>query len=402
MSENFDAIIVGAGPAGSCAAKKLASAGFSVMVYDRREELGIPVRCGEGIRADVEDYIGKIPHRAICREIKGARIYAPNGKMLEADVTKTGQRGGWILDRKVFDKWLAREAVKAGASVQAGTLITDLIIENGVAKGIRGKRWGDNFEARAKLVICATGAESRLGAQSGLQTHCNLELIDSCIQYEMAGIEMDGQPDWQNFLHLWVGNKIAPRGYYWVFPKGDGDANVGVGIIPSRMPEENALHYHEKFIASMPGLRKGKILEIKGGIVPIGGMLKDMVTNNFMLCGEAAHHVNPIHGGGMKEAIISGQIAADVAIDCLRKGDCSKAALSAFNTRWWDVRGNLMRNVEKVREVFEKMTDDDFNMLADVLNAEDIFDIAHGSKLTVLAKAMMRKPSMIMLARHLL
>ncbi|MFH0830404.1 MAG: NAD(P)/FAD-dependent oxidoreductase [Candidatus Aenigmatarchaeota archaeon] len=402
MSENFDVIIVGAGPAGSCAARKMAEAGLSVMVYDRRAELGTPVRCGEGINGNAEEVIGNIPHRAICARIIGGRIYAPNGRMLEADVTKTGQKGGYVLDRKVFDKWLAREAARAGAFIQANTLVTDLLIENGRIAGVRGKRWGDPFEAKAKVVVCATGAESRLGAQSGLKTHCSMQLVDTCIQYEMSDIDIEGQSDWEKFLHIWVGNKLAPRGYYWVFPKGDRSANVGIGIVPSNEREKSALYYHEKFLDSHPGLRNGRILEVKGGVVPVGGLMQDMVVDNFVLCGEAAHHVNAIHGGGIKEAIFSGRIAADVIIDCMQRNDLSKSALSMFNLRWWEERGRRLRSVEKVREVFEKMTDDDFNMLADAITAEDVFDLARGEKLSVLAKALMKKPGLLGLARHLL
>jgi digeranylgeranylglycerophospholipid reductase len=402
MTENFDVIIVGAGPAGSCAAKKLAQAGLRVMVYDRRAELGVPVRCGEGLDAVAEQYIGPIPRRAICANIKGARLYVPNGKFLEADMTKAGERGGYVLDRKVFDKWLAREAANAGAFVQANTLITDLIVENGWVKGVKGLRWGDPFTATAKVVICATGAESRLGAQSGLKTHCNMQLVDTCIEYEMADVSIPGQRDWQDFIHIWIGNKVAPRGYFWVFPKGDNDANVGIGIIPTNNPKESALYFQEKFLDSHPELRKGRILEVKGGLVPVGGLMQDMVTNGFVLTGEAAHQVNAIHGGGIKEAIIGGQVAADVIIDCIRKNDVSKTALSAFNTKWWTVRGNHMRNIEKVREVFEKMTDDDFNMLVDALGPQDVIDLARGAKLAVLAKAMMKRPGLVTLARHLL
>jgi digeranylgeranylglycerophospholipid reductase len=134
-----DAIIIGAGPAGTACAKKLAEEGFSVKVYDKRAEIGAPKRCGEGISEASQDFVGKIPDRCIARKIKGARLYAPDGRYLDAILTQ----GGFVLERKVFDKWLAEEAVKAGAAVQANTFISDITKdERGYYTGVKGEFLG--------------------------------------------------------------------------------------------------------------------------------------------------------------------------------------------------------------------------------------------------------------------
>ena len=122
----YDVIVIGAGPAGTACAKKLAENGFKVKVFERRQEIGSPKRCGEGLSESIEKIIGKIPERCIAQRIKGARVYAPNGKYLDALL----EYGGFVLERKVFDKWLAEEAVKAGAEIQVNTFITGLIKEN--------------------------------------------------------------------------------------------------------------------------------------------------------------------------------------------------------------------------------------------------------------------------------
>lgn len=389
MPENWDVIIVGAGPAGTACAKKLAENGFSVKVYDRRQEIGSPKRCGEGLNERAQELIGKIPDRCIAKKIKGARIYAPNGKYLEAVL----EYGGLVLERKIFDKWLAEEATKAGATIQANTFISSLIKNNGYFAGVKGEFIGDEFEEKAKMIVCATGAESPLRKQA-LGIFSKPNLIDSCLQYEMSGIDTDS-----DFIHIYMGNEIAPRGYAWVFPKGKERANVGVGIVPG---EKIAKFYLEKFINAHPEIKKGSIIEVNAGCVPVGGMEKDMVTNGFLVCGEAAHHVNPIHGGGIKEAVISGQLAADVISECLKKNDVSKKALSKFNDLWWEKRGNRLIKIEKLREVVEKLSDNDLNDLADALKPEDLIEFSRGSKLSVLAKVLMRKPRLISLAKHLL
>jgi digeranylgeranylglycerophospholipid reductase len=131
---DYDVIIIGSGPSGTACAKKLSENGFSVKVFDRRQEIGSPKRCGEGLDERTQEIIGKIPERCIAQKIKGARIYAPNGKYLEAVL----EYGGLVLERKVFDKWLAEEAVKAGAQIQANTLISSLIKNNGYFTGVKG------------------------------------------------------------------------------------------------------------------------------------------------------------------------------------------------------------------------------------------------------------------------
>jgi len=385
-----DVVIVGAGPAGTACAKKLAENGFSVKVFDKRAEIGAPKRCGEGLSEASQNFVGKIPERCIAKKIKGARIYAPDGRYLDAILSE----GGFVLERKVFDKWLAEEAAKAGAAVQANTFISGLVKDTkGYFTGVKGEFLGNEFEEKAKVVVCATGAESPLRNQA-LGVYSKVNLIDSCIQYEMTNVDM--VPD---LIHIYLSNVLAPRGYVWVFPKGEHRANVGLGIIPQ---DKKPGAYLDEFLKLHPEISKGSILEVNAGCVPVGGMVKDMAANGFVLCGEAANHVNPIHGGGIKEAVISGQMAADVIGECLKKNDVSKKALSKYNDVWWEERGNHLKRVEKLRETLEKLSDQDLNDLVDALKPEDIIEFARGAKLSVLAKVLMRKPRLVGIARHLL
>ncbi len=386
----IDAIIVGAGPAGTACAKKLAEAGYSVKVYEKRAEIGSPKRCGEGLSEASQNFVGKIPDRCIAQRMKGARLYAPNGRYLDAILAE----GGFILERKVFDKWLAEEAVKAGAAIQANTFVNGLLKDaQSNFAGVRGEFMGNTFEEKARIVVCATGAESPIRNQA-LGVYSKVTLVDSCIQYEMTNVDMVS-----DMIHIYLSSVLAPRGYVWVFPKGEHRANVGLGIIPQdKKPGE----YMQLFFKEHPEIAKGSILEVNAGCVPVGGLVKDMVTGGFVLCGEAANHVNPIHGGGIKEAVISGQMAADVIVECLKKNDVSKRALSRYNEVWWEERGNHLKRVEKLRETLERLSDQDLNDLVDALKPEDIIEFARGAKLSVLAKVLMRKPRLIAIAKHLL
>ncbi len=385
-----DVIIIGAGPAGTACAKKLASNGLSVKVFEKRAEIGSPKRCGEGISEASQEFVGKIPNRCIAQKIRGARLYAPGGRYLDAILSS----GGLVLERKVFDKWLAEEAAKAGAVVQANTFISDITKDTrGYFTGVKGEFLGYEFEEKAKIIVCATGAESPL-RNKALGIFSKVNLVDSCIQYEMTNVDV--VPD---LIHIYLSSVLAPRGYVWVFPKGEHRANVGLGIIPQ---DKKPTAYLDEFLKLHPEINKGSILEVNAGCVPVGGMVEDMVDNGLVLCGEAANHVNPIHGGGIKEAVLSGQMAADVIGECIKKNDVSKKALSQYNNVWWEKRGNHLKRVEKLRETLEKLSDSDLNDLVDALKPEDIIEFARGAKLSILAKVLMRKPRLISIARHLL
>jgi digeranylgeranylglycerophospholipid reductase len=386
----IDAIVIGAGPAGTACAKKIAEAGFSVKVYDKRTEIGSPKRCGEGLSEASQNFVGKIPERCIAQRIKGARLYAPDGRYLDAILTE----GGFVLERKVFDKWLAEEAIKAGAAVQSNTFVSGLLKDSkGCYNGVKAEFMGNEFEEKARVIVCATGAESPLRNQV-LGVFSKVNLVDSCVQYEMTNVDM--VPD---LIHIYLSGILAPRGYVWVFPKGEHRANVGLGIVPQ---EKKPGAYLADFFKEHPEISKGSIIEVNAGCVPVGGMVKDMVANGFVLCGEAANHVNPIHGGGIKEAVISGQMAADVIAECLKKNDVTKKALSKYNDDWWELRGNHLKRVEKLRETLEKLSDQDLNDLVDALKPEDIIEFARGAKLSILGKVLMRKPRLVSIARHLL
>jgi digeranylgeranylglycerophospholipid reductase len=386
----IDVIVIGAGPAGTTCAKKLAEKGFSVKVYDKRAEIGSPKRCGEGLSEASEALVGKIPERCIAQKIKGARLYAPNGRYLDAILSE----GGFILERKIFDKWLAEEAAKAGAMVQANTFVSDFLQDvQGHYEGVKAEFMGNKFEEKARLVVCATGAESPL-RNKVLGVFSKVNLVDTCIQFEMTNVDMVS-----DLIHIYMSNVLAPRGYVWVFPKGEHRANVGLGIVPQ---DKKPGAFLSEFLKLHPEINKGSILEVNAGCVPVGGMAKEMVANGFVLCGEAANHVNPIHGGGIKEAVVSGQLAAEVIAECLQKNDVSKKALSKYNDLWWEERGDHLKRVEKLRETIEKLSDSDLNDLVDALKAEDIIEFARGARLSVLAKVLMRKPKLVAIARHLL
>jgi len=394
LENNYDVVVVGAGPGGSVTAMHLAKHGLKVALLEKRQEIGAPKRCGEGLPLTAEEIVSMgVPSFCVRQEINGAICYAPNGKEI---VVEMGNLAGWVAERKALDKWLAMQAGRAGAYVQAKTEVTEVYKENGFVTGVKAVYEGQEQDIKCKMLIAADGVESTIARKAGLETAIGLIDIDSGFQFEMVGVKIRDQKK----LELFFGKELAPRGYTWIFPKGSDVANVGIGIALADKP---ARYYLEKWIASRPDIFKNaSIIEVNSGGIPVGGFLDNMVGNGFAAVGDAAHQVNPIHGGGMHEATSAGKILADVVAKAIKNNDVSQKTLSEYNTLWWEARGNKLKKVEHLRQFFDKLTDDDMNMLVSSLSGEDLLKMARGSKVSGLAKILMKNPKLLLLAKHLL
>ena len=388
---DYDVVVVGAGPAGSMAARYAAEAGLSVLLLDKSLEIGTPKRCGEGlgIRAFRELEIPPDP-RFINREIYGFAVYAPDGTPVKARFSEVM---GYIIERKMFDKHLAAEAARAGAHVEAGAYAR-LKLESGRPAGVKVRRHdGREAEVRCKVVVAADGVESQIARQAGLDTRLKPSDLDSCFEYEMAGIGIE-DPD---LIHMYMGNKIAPRGYIWVFPKDEDRANVGIGI--GGHLEEQAKLLLDKFIQSRPELRRGSILEVNVGCVPVGGFLKQLVKDNLLVVGDAARQVNPLHGGGVYEAMTAGKLAGQAIAKALHEGDLR--LLREYESMWWSTHGKRLERILKVRRFAEKLSDDEMNYLARVWRGDDLVELSRGNY-RVAAGKIVAHPKLLALVRKLL
>ncbi len=393
IPSEVDIAVIGLGPAGSSAAMACAKAGLRVLGIEKRQEIGSPCRCGEGLSRSALERMGiELDEKWVNIGLYGQTVYAPNGKYVRIDFDEPK---GWIIERKVFDKHLAVLAARAGARILSRTEALDLVRENNKIN-IRLNSGNGTGEVRAKIVIAADGVESKIARNMGINTTLKLVDIASCAQFEMANVKIDSKR-----AEYYTGNEIARAGYAWIFPKGKDTANVGIGI---RKPFANktAYEYLKEFVNSHPGLKNGSIVEVNCGGVPVGGLLENMVADNFMVVGDAAHQVNPIHGGGIAEAYVGGRIAAEVAVEAVREGNYSKEFLSEYNKRWWKERGNKLKKLVKVRELVENLTDDDLNWLANYMTGEDLINLTRSSGIKRLAMLLMKKPRLLKFARKLL
>ncbi len=366
-----DVVVVGAGPGGSMAAKYAALGGLDVILLEKRAEIGSPLRCAEGVSKKWLEEIDVAPDPAwISADMDGAIIVSPSGHTFKLDESHAGNEVGYVLERHLFDKALAEQAGKAGARIWMRTAAIGVIFEDGKVAGVRANRMGDELEIRAKCVVAADGFESQVARWAGIDTSLDLKDMDTCLQYRMANIDVD-----PNYCEFVLGS-AAPGGYLWIFPKGEGKANVGIGVQGTKCKlGADPKHYLDKFIAADPRLSKGTVLEIVGGGVSTCPGIDEAVADNLVIVGDAARMIDPITGGGICHACRAGMYAGKVLSECAKKGDFSKEALQDYEEMWRDrMEDKLYRNW-MAKEKFAELSDETLDKLVLAIKDSDIEEV---------------------------
>jgi len=372
--EEFDVVVVGAGPAGSITAKYAAMGGASVLLLEKRPEIGSPVRCGEGISRKWLDEVGiKLDKRWIAHEVKGAKVVSPDGTEFRIDEEHAGSEVGAVIERDIFDRALAEDAVKAGADLRLKSGVRGLTFdEEEKVSGVKVKSFDGTYEVKAGVVVGADGFESQVGRWGGIDTTLKPNDITSAIQYRMVDIDID--PDYAEFF---LGTTWAPGGYVWIFPKSETSANVGVGVLLSKIKGPGDAKKHlDKFIENRPGLKKGKVIEIVSGGVPVSAPLDETIKDGLLLVGDAARQTNPLTGGGIANSCIAGKIAGEVVAEAASAGDFSASFLMKYENGWRDRLEEEQYRNWMAKEKLIGLNDDTLNKLITVLSESKIDELS--------------------------
>ena len=328
MTEAYDIVIIGAGPAGSSAARAAAQRGRKVLLIDRKQRIGVPVQCAEF----VPQWISRYAHfsaKCILQTIDLMVTHLPNGTSCEM------KSPGYMLDRSLFDKELVASAVLSGAKISIETRALGLspeglVVEQGSKKGV----------IQSKVLIGADGVHSSIAryvVQPPLKTIVAL-------QYEVI------MPESQNHVDVFF-HKDYEGGYAWFFPKGR-TANVGVGVIPQKTTLLFELLNH--FLDHLAGSKRLPDIEIvakTGGTIPCDKPRKT-VLENILLVGDAAGHAHPITGAGIFNAVMGGEIAGRIAAEAAERGDLRY--LENYGIEWQEAFGKSLSYGAAKREFLEE------------------------------------------------
>jgi geranylgeranyl reductase family protein len=317
--ERFDIAVVGAGPAGSLTAYRLARAGARVLLVDRaRFPRDKP--CGGGLTGRalrelpfdvapvVEDRATRILLRA---RYKGGYERASDEPLVA------------LTQRRRLDAFLADKAATAGADFRDGVRVSAVEqTDTGATLTV------DGTSVRARTLVGADGANGMVAKASGLGRSI------------VHGVALEG-----NLPYSWVGSErfagrlvlefgVVPGGYAWLFPKGD-HVNVGVG---GWQPEGPRLRDHLRRLCAAHGLPIDRVESLRGHRLPMRLPTARLAGDRTLLVGDAAGLVDPFSGDGLYEALLSARVAADTLGDVLAG---RAASAGGYQRRLADELGGL-------------------------------------------------------------
>ena len=336
----YDVVVIGAGPAGSTAAKYLAENNINVLLLDK-SKFPRDKPCGGGLPTRV---LKRFPYiEPLIDSISfGSSTYSSSHRY-KFDLIREKPLLLNVI-RKDFDYGLVNLALKAGATFLEGKTVIDVSIRQNNAFVILD----DGQSIETQMVIGSDGTRSIVAEKTNLSEKMQALCIALVQEQPMTPKQLDTYYTSKRLVHLFI--KVQGiAGYAWIFPKKHC-VNIGIGEFQSALsnskPNISLKDTYEKFIAV---LKEKKLLpeefiieNLKGATLPIFP-LKNTYRDRLVICGDAAGFINPITGEGIYYAMVSGQIASKVIINGLKQKDLSKEFLSQYPTLWYDDFGKDLK-----------------------------------------------------------
>lgn len=306
--KSYDVVTIGAGLAGLQTARLLAERGLKVALVDRKPALDRSIHTtGIFVRRTLEDFA--LPEDCLGPPVRDVSLYSPARRKLELtsphDEFRVGRMG------LLYQRFLS-SAIRAGVEWWPATKFVECAtLKQGLGVRLDGQsrsRW-----IRTRYLIGADGASSPVGAALGLET--NREWIVG-VEEVLEDVPLEGPPR----FHCFLDPRLAPGYLAWAVHDGE-QVHVGVGGYPARFDPIKALREFRESLSGILDLSNSRLIERRGGRIPVGGVLRRIANTNGLLVGDAAGAVSPLTAGGLDPCMRLSTFAANIVADYLQTGN---------------------------------------------------------------------------------
>jgi digeranylgeranylglycerophospholipid reductase len=326
-ADSADVVVVGGGPAGLATAAEAARGGLKVVVCERNHAIGEPVRTSGGSFVRPLRRLG-VPE-SCWHPVHRIRVIGPT-----TDVVKTYRRAvGCVLDVRGTYQWLAAQAVEAGATIRLKAPVEGPLRAGAGGRRVTGVRVRDPFrgahDLHARIVVDASGHTGFLARDAGMRPRNERSAVGIELELHAPGYDADE-------AIFWLGDDVAPGGYGWAFPCGNGRVRLGVGVVrPESDAEPRVLldGLLDAFRAVAGTTSPAGALELHSGLMPvIPPRATQLVGDGLLVVGDAAGQGSTLLGEGIRYAISAGRLAGRALVDA--GGDYSAHGLAAYPRGW--------------------------------------------------------------------
>lgn len=377
FEEKFDAIIVGAGPAGAECARELAKKGRKVLLMEKSFGIGRPNFSSGGTPSEVFKDFG-LPENLGRGSWSKILIDAHNNPKIW-DYKKTR---GYVFDFERLKKFLVGETIKNGAQIMVGTSGEEPIIKDNFVAGVKYKSIFGDGSIMGKIVVDASGPVGVLASKIDLRKS---EPCSASIGIEF--IVENAPSEFENILAFYFSNYYVPYGYGWIFPFGKDSLKVGVAVYKAREHGVSEKDYGtadmvkilKNFLAKIPQLKNIQPVELHGGNIYINGGIKKHSRDGFLVIGDAAMQINPLAGEGIRHALHSGRMAAEVIDKALSENNFSEEILKEYERMWDKYIGKKWKRSFMISEkLYDNLTQDQWEDIMKILSSmspEEMFEV---------------------------